>query len=96
MALAATAVEELESDVVVLDDGFQHRRLARDLDIVLLDATNPWGYGYLFPRGAAARGPGSLKRAGAVMLTHAGRIGVSEREALIREVRRWLRTCRCR
>src|SRR5689334_22272695 len=40
-ALAATAVEELESEVLVLDDGFQHRRLARDLDLVLIDATRP-------------------------------------------------------
>ena len=49
VAIAAVAVEELESEVLVLDDGFQHRRLARDLDVVLIDATNPWGYGYLFP-----------------------------------------------
>src|SRR5262249_34034553 len=39
-ALADAAVEELESEVLLLDDGFQHRRLARDLDLVLLDATN--------------------------------------------------------
>ena len=50
-ALAQTAVTELESEVLVLDDGFQHRRLGRDLDIVLIDSTNPWGYGHLFPRG---------------------------------------------
>ena len=43
VALAATAVEELESEVLVLDDGFQHRRLARDLDLVLIDATQPVG-----------------------------------------------------
>ena len=62
-ALAAIAVEELESEVLVLDDGFQHRRLARDLDIVLLDATCPLG-----PRPpAAARAdepPSGLRRAG--------------------------------
>src|SRR4029077_10261881 len=49
--LAQTAIEELESDLLILDDGFQHRRLHRDLDIVLIDATCPWGLGYLFPRG---------------------------------------------
>src|SRR5205823_5210577 len=49
IALARTAIEELESEVLVLDDGFQHRRLARDLDVVLVDATNPWGFGYPFP-----------------------------------------------
>ena len=49
--LAHTAVTELESEVLVLDDGFQHRRLARDLDLVLIDASSPWGHGSLLPRG---------------------------------------------
>jgi tetraacyldisaccharide 4'-kinase len=56
-ALAAIGVEELESEILVLDDGFQHRRLARDLDLVLIDATEPWGYGYLFPRGLLREPP---------------------------------------
>ncbi len=69
VALAQTAVEELESEVLVLDDGFQHRRLARDLDVVLIDATNPWGHGHLLPRGLLRESPRSLKRAGVVVLT---------------------------
>ncbi len=52
--LARIAVEELESEVLVLDDGFQHRRLARDLDLVLLDALEPFGLGRLFPRWACS------------------------------------------
>jgi tetraacyldisaccharide 4'-kinase len=68
-ALAAAAVEELESEILVLDDGFQHRRLARDLDLVLLDATNPWGHGHLLPRGLLREPPSSLRRAGVVLLT---------------------------
>ncbi|MBI1830993.1 MAG: tetraacyldisaccharide 4'-kinase [Planctomycetes bacterium] len=68
-ALATTAVEELESDVLVLDDGFQHRQLHRDLDIVLIDATCPWGYGYLLPRGLLREPVGSMRRAHAVLLT---------------------------
>src|SRR5207253_1309382 len=67
--LAQTAVEELESEILVLDDGFQHRRLHRDLDIVLIDATCPWGYGHLLPRGLLREPIGSLKRADVVMLT---------------------------
>jgi len=67
--LAQTAVEELESDVLVLDDGFQHRQLHRDLDIVLIDATNPWGYDYLLPRGLLREPIGSVGRAHAVILT---------------------------
>jgi tetraacyldisaccharide 4'-kinase len=69
VALAQIAVEELESEVLVLDDGFQHRRLDRTLDVVLLDATNPWGHGYLFPRGLLREPPGSLRRAGVILLT---------------------------
>jgi tetraacyldisaccharide 4'-kinase len=68
-ALAVTAVEELESEILVLDDGFQHRRLHRDLDIVLIDATCPWGHGYLLPRGLLREPIGALRRAGMVILT---------------------------
>lgn len=67
--IAQTAVDELESEVLVLDDGFQHRRLHRDLDVVLIDATNPWGHGYLLPRGLLREPIGGLKRADAVILT---------------------------
>ena len=51
VARAATAVEELESELLVLDDGFQHRRIHRDLDVVLIDATCPPTRDRLFPRG---------------------------------------------
>jgi tetraacyldisaccharide 4'-kinase len=73
-ALAKTAVEELGSQVLVLDDGFQHRRLKRDLDVVLVDATQPWGHGYLFPRGLLREPPQSLCRAGAVVLTRCDQV----------------------
>jgi tetraacyldisaccharide 4'-kinase len=68
-SLAQTAVEELESEILVLDDGFQHRQLHRDLDLVLIDATCPWGYGYLLPRGLLRESLTGLKRAHAVILT---------------------------
>ncbi len=67
--LAQTAVEELESEILVLDDGFQHRRLERDLDLVLIDATQPWGYGHLLPRGLLREPIEGLRRADAVVLT---------------------------
>ncbi len=56
-------------DVILLDDGFQHRRLARDLDLVLLDAKEPGGNGYLFPRGVLREPLESIKRGHAVVLT---------------------------
>jgi tetraacyldisaccharide 4'-kinase len=82
LSLAAIATEELESEVLVLDDGFQHRRLARDLDIVLLDATEPWGHGYLFPRGLLREPPTALRRAGAIVLTRCDQASTSELDRL--------------
>src|SRR5207237_8512142 len=81
-ALARTAVEELESEVLVLDDGFQHRRLARDLDLVLVDATQPWGHGYLFPRGLLRESPAGLRRADWIVLTRCDQLGPNERGRL--------------
>ena len=54
---------------IVMDDGFQHRRLHRDLNIVLVDATNPFGYGHLLPRGLLREPLSSLKRADVVIIT---------------------------
>lgn len=64
-AIAAAA------DVLVLDDGFQHRRLHRDLDVVLIDAVNPWGYGRLLPRGLLREPRTALRRAQLVIITRA-------------------------
>jgi tetraacyldisaccharide 4'-kinase len=87
-ALAAIAVEELESEILVLDDGFQHRRLARDLDLVLIDATEPWGHGHLFPRGLLREPPRSLRRAGVVLLTRCDQVDAPRRRALHEAVAR--------
>jgi tetraacyldisaccharide 4'-kinase len=57
------------ADVVVLDDGFSHLPLARDLDIVLLDALNPFGYGRLLPRGLLREPIRSLRRASFCVFT---------------------------
>lgn len=85
-ALARIAVEELESEVLILDDGFQHRRLARGLDVVLLDATNPWGHGYLLPRGLLREPPSSLRRAGVVMLTRCDQVEPANLARLLEQV----------
>ena len=69
---------------VLLDDGFQHRRLARDLDIVLIDAVNPFGYGHLLPRGLMREPPTSLGRADLVIITRVNQVS-AERVAAIRE-----------
>jgi tetraacyldisaccharide 4'-kinase len=87
VGLARTAVEELESEVLVLDDGFQHRRLARDLDVVLIDATRPLRCEYLFPRGLLREPVSGLTRAGMVVLTRTDQV---EPEVLEGQ-RHWLR-----
>jgi tetraacyldisaccharide 4'-kinase len=66
---AERVLREFQSNVIVLDDGFQHRRLHRDLDIVLIDALNPWGYGWLLPRGLLRERPCHLRRADVVLIT---------------------------
>ena len=58
-------------DCFVLDDGFQHRRLHRDADVVLIDATNPFGYGHVLPRGMLREPIEGLSRAHLVIVTRA-------------------------
>lgn len=86
-ASASVAVEELASQILVLDDGFQHRQLARDLDIVLLDATAPFGMDRLLPRGMLREPVSGLQRAGVVMLSRADMLNAAGREAVRRRVR---------
>lgn len=55
----------------ILDDGFQHRRVRRDLDIVCIDATNPFGGGQVLPAGRLREPLENLKRANAIVITRA-------------------------
>jgi tetraacyldisaccharide 4'-kinase len=66
---ARWAEKELKSDLFILDDGFQHLRIARDLDIVAIDATNPWGGGRLLPVGRLREPVKNLNRADLIVLT---------------------------
>jgi tetraacyldisaccharide 4'-kinase len=65
------AQKNFSIDVALLDDGFQHIKLKRDLDILLLDGRNPLGNGYLLPRGNLREPPESIRRAHLVLVTHA-------------------------
>ncbi|HVG30885.1 MAG TPA: tetraacyldisaccharide 4'-kinase, partial [Pyrinomonadaceae bacterium] len=71
VAAARWAREAFGSEVFVLDDGFQHLRIARDLDVVTLDATAPWGGGHLLPRGRLREPVSGLARADCVVITRA-------------------------
>lgn len=72
VAGARWAIENLNPDVLILDDGFQHVRIGRDLDIVTLDATNPWGNGRLLPAGILREPIDSLRRADCIIVTRSG------------------------
>lgn len=66
---ARKAISEFDCKALIMDDGFQHRRLSRDLDIVAIDATCPFGYGKLLPGGLLREKVEQLKRADAVVIT---------------------------
>ena len=78
-----------EVNCIVLDDGFQHRRLVRDLDVVLIDATNPFGYGRQLPRGMLRESAKSLARASAVVVTRSNHIKADARQKLDNRIRRF-------
>ncbi len=85
---AAKAVLDERPDLTVflLDDGFQHRRAARDLDLVLVDASRPFGHGRLLPRGLLREPLRALRRADAVVVTRADRVSESQLEDLTRRL----------
>jgi tetraacyldisaccharide 4'-kinase len=87
--LARIAAQELESEVLVLDDGFQHRRLKRDLDLVLIDATCPWGHGYLLPRGLLREPASGLRRAHLAILTRCDLVSPEDVARVRDEIHRW-------
>jgi tetraacyldisaccharide 4'-kinase len=80
------AVDELDSELIILDDGFQHRRLHRDLDIVLIDGLAPFGHGYLFPRGFLREPVSGLRRAAAVVLTRSDMVSDERRIEIRRRI----------
>ena len=80
--------ERPDLTVFLLDDGFQHRRAARQLDLVLVDATRPFGHGRLLPRGLLREPHRALRRADAVVITRADRVSKSDLEDLSRRLTR--------
>ena len=71
VAAAREAVRQFQCRAIILDDAFQHRRIGRDLDIVLLDALEPLGFGHVFPRGTLREPLEGLRRADLVALSRA-------------------------
>lgn len=71
------AIDRFKSDIVILDDGFQHRQLARDVNILTIDATQPYGTGALLPIGTLREPISALKRADIILLTHTDVVGTN-------------------
>lgn len=76
-------------DVLLLDDGFQYWRLARDLDLVLLPADNPFDNGRPLPRGLLREPPGRLRRAHALIVTHAERVTPTQLRNTVSHLRKF-------
>jgi tetraacyldisaccharide 4'-kinase len=88
VAAARMAIEEFECQLILLDDAFQHRRIHRDLDIVLLDALEPFGFGHVFPRGMLREPISGLSRADVVALSRGNLVDAAERgriKAIVRK-----------
>jgi tetraacyldisaccharide 4'-kinase len=76
-AVGMMAVQKFNPQVIVLDDAFQHRQLERDLDLVLVDAENPFGNGKLLPRGRLREPITSIQRSDALVFTRSDPVCVS-------------------
>ncbi len=78
VAGAGEAVDKFGAKVLIMDDGFQHRRLSRDLDIVTIDGTLPFGYGKMLPAGLLREPVSALKRADAVVVTRCDQVAEAQ------------------
>lgn len=83
---ARTAIDQ-GARVLVLDDGFQHRRIARDLDIVAIDSTLPFGYGRLLPAGLLREPLAGLARAQSAVITRSDLVRPAELDEIERTLR---------
>lgn len=76
---AKEILKEFKSEILLLDDGFQHHKLKRDANIVLVNARDPFGNGHLLPYGILREPISALKRADLVILTHSNLVDEKER-----------------
>ncbi|MBI4847848.1 MAG: tetraacyldisaccharide 4'-kinase [Nitrospirae bacterium] len=82
-------VTRYPSLIFILDDGFQHWALHRDIDIVLVDAVNPFGNEKLFPEGRLREPLESLKRASIMVITKADMISRESLSNLVQKIKRY-------
>lgn len=88
VASARRALAAFRPDVFLLDDGFQHYRLHRDLDLLVIDATNPFAGGRRIPRGLLRERPAHARRADVVVLTRCDQVEPAGLESLRASIER--------
>ncbi len=89
-AAGAMILKQFPVDCFIMDDGFQHYQLHRDLNIVALDVTDPWGGGQLLPAGLLRESPEALKRADMTVLTRTAQVAPDRLSVLREEVSTFL------
>lgn len=85
---SAREAEAMGADVLLLDDGFQYWKLSRDLDLVLVDCTNPFGGGHVLPRGLLREPLEHMNRAGVIILTKCDQVSRDALEGIERNLAR--------
>jgi tetraacyldisaccharide 4'-kinase len=78
-SLASKMAAKMGIEAIILDDGMQHRGIARDLEVVIMDLLDPFGQGYFLPRGLLREGKSALARADLIVLNHASDLLLLER-----------------
>ncbi|OHB76156.1 MAG: tetraacyldisaccharide 4'-kinase [Planctomycetes bacterium RBG_16_59_8] len=88
VASGRRAIADFSPDVILLDDGFQHFRIARDADILMVDATNPFSNGALLPAGLLREPPQAMKRADLIVLTRTDQVSPATLEGIRERIAR--------
>lgn len=89
VAGASQLIDEYAPDMIILDDGYQHRRLQRDFDLVLIDALNPFGFNHLLPRGLLRESLRGLKRADSILITRCDQVNDDQIETIRKRIARY-------
>jgi len=90
------AIRELGCDTLILDDGFQYLKLSHRLDIALVDRTNPFGGGYVLPRGLLREPMRNIKRAGFIFITKSSGDGAPKLKDQLRRMNPHAEISECR
>lgn len=83
---SAKIANQFKPDIFILDDGFQHWKIKRDLDIVCINCLNPFGNGNIIPAGILRENLSSLKRANLIILTNSNLIDTETLEKLKQQI----------